>query len=146
MIPDVVLAVSVGLTGMLAGLYLGFAVAVMPALRAADDRTFVDAMRRINRSIQNAVFFLLFAGSPVAAVVAAALDPVDAWRWIAAALAVVAFVGTLAVNVPLNTRLDDATGDAAARSAFERPWNRAHGIRTGALVLSVTAGLIALAG
>ena len=38
---------------------------------------------------------------------------------------------TFAVNVPLNNRLNAATGDpAAARAAFEAPWVRWNLVRT----------------
>ncbi len=41
----IVLCAAVIAMGLLAGLFYGSAVAVMPALTAADDRTLVDAMR-----------------------------------------------------------------------------------------------------
>ena len=49
-------------TGLVAGLLGAFACAVMPALRGADDRTFVDVMQRINVAIVNPVFVTAFVG------------------------------------------------------------------------------------
>nr|WP_258545355.1 hypothetical protein [Micromonospora provocatoris] len=62
--------------GLMAGLFAAFAYAVMPALRGADDRTFVDAMQRINVTIVNGWFLPAFLGTPVLAALAAVL----AWR------------------------------------------------------------------
>ncbi|GAA3777519.1 DUF1772 domain-containing protein [Plantactinospora mayteni] len=121
-------------TGLMAGLFAAFAYAVMPALRAADDRTFVDVMQRINVTIVNGWFMLSFLG----AVVFAAGSAVLAWRgagrpalpWIICGLALylVMFVVTMAVNVPLNDTLaaagePDRIADlAAVRERFEATW------------------------
>ena len=43
---------------LIAGLFYSFSVAVMTGLARADDRTFIDTMQRINRAIQNPMFFL----------------------------------------------------------------------------------------
>ena len=45
--------------GLVAGLFAGFAYAVMPGLRRADDATVVQAMREVNRAILNPVFAVL---------------------------------------------------------------------------------------
>lgn len=136
------LLVSAGLTGLYAGLHLGFSIAVMPGLARSGDETFVEGMRGINRAIRNPVFGALFLGAPIVSAITALERPGDGLRWIALLLVVTATVITLAVNAPLNTRLD-TTEDAAsvARGTFERPWIRAHTLRTGALVLSTAAAL-----
>ena len=131
--------------GLMAGLFAAFAYAVMPALRGADDRTFVDAMQRINVTIVNGWFLLAFLGTPVLAALAAVL----AWRgaalpWIVAGLALylVMFVVTVAVNVPLNDALA-AAGSAdpgAARERFESAWVTWNVVRA----LASTAGFGAL--
>ncbi|MEV4818373.1 DUF1772 domain-containing protein [Micromonospora tulbaghiae] len=134
--------------GLMAGLFAAFAYAVMPAVRGADDRTFVDAMQRINVTIVNGWFLLAFLGTPVLA----ALSAVLAWRgaarpalpWIAAGLALylVMFVVTVAVNVPLNDALaaagaPDRIGDlAAVRERFESTWIAWNVVRA----LATTAG------
>ncbi|MET7832123.1 anthrone oxygenase family protein [Micromonospora sediminicola] len=116
--------------GLMAGLFAAFAYAVMPALRGADDRTFVDAMQRINVTIVNGWFLLVFLGTPLLA----ALSAVLAWRgagrpalpWILCGLALylVMVAVTVAVNVPLNDALAAAGASdlGAARQRFETPW------------------------
>lgn len=122
--------------GLMAGLFYAFAVAVMPALRGADDRTFVDVMQRINSAILNRGFLSVYVGVLVPAVAAAALHiPAGARSvlpWVLAGLLLylVMFLVTGGVNVPLNNKLD-AAGDpagladpAAVRGAFEAVWVR----------------------
>jgi uncharacterized membrane protein len=120
-------------TGLMAGLFFAFTSAIMPALRGADDRTFVDVMQRINVSIINPVFMTAFVGGllvTIAAVVVHWRDEKDALPWIIAGLALYAamFLITAAINVPLNNALD-AAGDPgriadlrAVRNQFEGRW------------------------
>ncbi|GAB3063758.1 anthrone oxygenase family protein [Micromonospora schwarzwaldensis] len=116
--------------GLVAGLFAAFAYAVMPALRGSDDRTFVDAMQRINVTIVNGWFLLLFLGTPLLAALAAVLDwrgvgrPALPWLLGGLALYLVAVGVTIAVNVPLNDALA-AAGPSdleAARQRFETTW------------------------
>jgi len=60
----IVLGAAVVAMGLLAGLYFFSAIAVMPALTAADDRTLVDAMQQMIDKIENPAFFLAFLGAP----------------------------------------------------------------------------------
>lgn len=137
-------------TGLVAGLLWSFVVAVMPALRTAPDETFVQVMRRINRSILNGPFLLCFTGAlglTAAAVLTAFLDgrvavivPV-----LAALVLYAATIGiTRAVHIPLNNALGAAAEEdedpAAVRAAFEARWVRWNVIRTG----TATAALAAL--
>ncbi|MGW7516181.1 anthrone oxygenase family protein [Streptomyces sp. NPDC054796] len=141
-------------TGLSAGLYYGFACAVMPGLARADDRTFVQAMRRVNTAILNGWFLLLFLGSLLLILAAGALhidgSTPGVLPWIVAALVLyVAVLGvTMGFNVPLNNALDagglpdareaaemsDAPGtpDAPAglRAEFETSWVRWNIVRT----------------
>jgi uncharacterized membrane protein len=125
------------------GLNYTFAVAVMPNLAGADDRTFVESMQRYN---DNPVFALTYT----VALVLIALAPVllrrhssrAALRWTIAALVlyVVVFAVTMGINVPLNYEIDQA-GDriadlAAARDQVEVPWVVSNVVRT---VLSTAA-------
>ena len=84
---DVLLTGGQALNGLLAGIYLAFVVAVMPALHGLPDDTFVRVMNRINVVIVNPAFLTLFLGAPVLAVILAAVrrDPLT----IAAAVAAV---------------------------------------------------------
>ncbi|SFJ78013.1 DUF1772 domain-containing protein [Streptomyces pini] len=121
-------------TGLMAGLFAGFAYAVMPGLRRGDDHTFVTAMRRINEAILNGWFLGCFMGAPVVLAAAVALqwagDGGAALPFTVAGLVLylVMFAVTAAVNVPLNERLaaagepDDASGLAAIRERFESSW------------------------
>ncbi|MFC4494520.1 DUF1772 domain-containing protein [Streptomyces ovatisporus] len=144
-IQTAVLTAATLLTGLSAGLYYGFACAVMPGLRRCGDRTFVEAMQRINTAILNGWFMLLFAGSLVLTAAAAVLrltlgtGPVEVaplvWT-LAALLLYVAVLGiTMGVNVPLNNRLEagglphEEDELAALRGHFENSWVRWNLIR-----------------
>lgn len=143
-------------TGLMAGLYYGFTIAVMPGLARGGDLVFVRAMREINRAILNGWFAIAFAGPAVLTALAAVLHlGGPALPWILAAL--ILYVATLAVtfgvNVPLNNALDVA-GDpvtvrdpariAAARAAFEARWVRWNTYRTVACVLALGCLAVAL--
>jgi uncharacterized membrane protein len=131
-------------TGLMAGLFWAFAVAVMPGLARTGDRAFVEAMQRINVAILNPLFLSLFTGAPLLTAVAAVLHlGRPALPWIAAGLVlyVIGLVITGVVNVPLNNALLGA-GDAdpgAARAGFEAAWVRWNLVRTAALTLSLAS-------
>ncbi len=131
---SIVLGAAVIAMGLVAGLYFFSAIAVMPALTAADDRTLVDAMQQMIVKIENPAFFLVFLGAPALAAVAF----VQARRsgaaktagWIVAGLALytMMLVVTFAIHIPLNDELTEA-GDparienlAAVRDDFVAPW------------------------
>jgi uncharacterized membrane protein len=160
---DIVLGAAVFAMGLVAGLYFFSAIAVMPALTAADDRTLVDAMQQMIDKIENPAFFLAFLGAPalaaVALVQARRLGSPKIAGWIVAALALytVMVVITFAVHIPLNEDLKDA-GDPArigniseVRDDFVTPWvawdivrtlvtTAAFGFLTWALVLRARMG------
>ncbi|MGC4981022.1 DUF1772 domain-containing protein [Streptomyces sp. DT193] len=126
-----VLGAATVATGLVAGAFYVFACAVMPALARSDDRVFIEVMQNIDEVIQNPVFFLGFLGAPVLTAVAARQSRgAPERRWVLAALAAyaLAFVVTVAVNVPLNNGLADAgapgriADPAAVRDRFEDPW------------------------
>jgi uncharacterized membrane protein len=133
--------------GLFAGLLFSFAVAVMPALRKADDRTFVVVMQRINVAIQNPLFGFTFMGgigfTLAAAVLHRRLGATEATRWIVAALCLylVALAITGGINIPLNDKIAKANLDSAdfhaLRRSFENPWTVAHDIRTVFATLSM---------
>lgn len=154
---DLTLGAAAVLAGLLAGIYLAFTVAVMPGLAASGDRTFVEAMRRINEKILNPWFLTVFAGGAVLPLAAAVLLGVDGdrdalgWTVAAAILAIVGFGITAARNVPLNEALElkgavEAVDDPAAdRAAFEAPWVRWNRYRTVGCTLAFLALVIAIA-
>ena len=145
------LAVTTLATGVLAGLFFTFSNSIMPALGRSDDRTFVEAMQKINVAIVNGRFLLFFVGALIATAVAAALHLTGGSRralpWLLAAfalyLAVIIISGT--VNIPLNNKLAAAslTDASAAREAFETVWVRWNLART---VLSFGAFIAAVGG
>jgi uncharacterized membrane protein len=149
---EVVLGAAVLAMGLVAGLYFFSAIAVMPALTAADDRTLVDAMQQMIDKIENPAFFLVFLGAPalatVALVQAHGSGQTRTAAWIAAALGLytVMVVITFAVHIPLNEDLKDA-GDPAridnlaeVRDDFVTPWVAWDIVRT----LATTAAFGAL--
>jgi len=155
MVFGVVPVLAAVLTGLFAGLFLSFSMAVMPGLARAGDRAMVEAMQGINTAILNPLFALVFVGAPVAAAGTAALyasagsvGPL-VWSGAGAALLLVAVVVTFAVNVPRNNSLDQAGAaehlqdPKAVRAAFEPVWVRWNHVRSlvsvAALVCSVTA-------
>ncbi|MFF4415837.1 DUF1772 domain-containing protein [Streptosporangium sp. NPDC001559] len=142
-------------TGLMAGLFAAFSYAVMPGLARSHDRTFVEAMQRINVAIVNGWFMVCFLGG-LAFTVAALVLHLNTGRellpWIIAALVLYAvmFVVTSAVNVPLNDQLAKAghPGDiadlAAVRHAFEARWVTWNIVRTVANVAAFAALIWAL--
>lgn len=119
---------------LLAGLYFAFAVAVMPGLRGLDDAAFTDTMNRINVSIVNPAFLLVFFAAPALACVTSILVRTPG-GWAAATLGVLTLLITIAVNVPLNDQL--ASG--GARAAFENRWVLFNIVRTASLVCLLLA-------
>lgn len=141
--------------GLTAGLFYAFSCAVMPGLVRVDDRTFVTAMRAINVAILNRWFALGFGGAllltPVTAALHLAGDGRAAVPWLVAAVALhlAMLLVTGRVNVPLNDRLADATGNtdpdrAAARGRFERPWSRWNLVRTVVSAAALASLLVAV--
>ncbi|WP_406134617.1 DUF1772 domain-containing protein [Streptomyces sp. NBC_01089] len=139
-------------SGLVSGLFYGFACSVMPALRGGDDRTFIDVMQRINTAILNGWFVLGYIGAFVFMALAIGLQFGGGDRD-AVAPTVGAFVCYLAsmavtsrVNIPLNNALDAAgQGDGiarphAVREEFEGRWVRWNVVR--AVLCSAATGLL----
>lgn len=133
---DATLVAATVATGLVAGLFYAFSVSVMPGLSRAGDRTFVDAMQRINVAILNPGFFLSFLGAPVLTLTATALHLGGSARpalgLTAAALLLhgLVLVITMGVNVPLNNALvaagpaDQIIDLAGVREHYEARWVR----------------------
>ena len=123
-------------TGLSAGLFWGWAVSVMPALRGAPDALFAEFIQRANVAIVNGWFLLCFVGALVLNVAATVLALIDgrAPVIVPVVLALVLYAATIgitgAVNIPLNNRMATSgepghTQDPAAiRAVFEAPWTR----------------------
>ncbi len=139
-------------SGLLAGLYYAYAVSVMPALGAFDDRTFIDVMNKINVVIVNPPFLLTFLGSVGFTALAGACylrpgaRPVLIWIGIGLALNIASLGITTVVNVPLNDKLATAAGStstadlASLRAQFESSWLRWNMIR--ALANTAATGVL----
>lgn len=123
--------------GLVAGVFDLYAHTIMPGLKKTDDRTFVGAFQAIDRAIINPWFL---GGSFLAALVFLLVATItnvgrDALPWIVVALVlyVVAFVITIAVNVPLNDAIkaagkpDQIANLAEVRARFDETkwaaWN-----------------------
>jgi uncharacterized membrane protein len=139
-------------TGLVAGLFYGFACSVMPALRGGGDRLFIEVMQRINVAILNGWFVLGYIGAFVFTGLALGLQLWDG-RGAAAAptgaalLCYVAAMGVTArVNIPLNNALEKAgPPDRAAeprvvRQGFEGRWVRWNVVR--AVLCAAAVGLL----
>ncbi len=145
---QVVLIVASFLCSLVAGFLFAFAVVVMPGIRRLSDREFIRAFQVIDGVIQNnqPLFLLVWVGSALALVAAVVLgfgagqlDEAQGSLMIVAALVYLLGVQlpTIAINVPLNNRLQtldvDVVNEAAqeaARRDLEAPWNRWNSIRT----------------
>jgi uncharacterized membrane protein len=123
--------------GLVTGVFALYAHTIMPALKKTDDRTFVAAFQSLDRAIINPWFMAGgFLGALLLTILAALASlGEDALPWIVAALVLyaIAFVITIAVNVPLNDALKaagdpDRIGDlAGVRARFDEArwaaWN-----------------------
>jgi uncharacterized membrane protein len=135
-------------TGLMAGIYLAFSIAVMPGLGRSGDAAYVEVMRHVNAAIPNPVFLVVFIGPLVLDVVAVATrihgDPGLGWTELGLVLYVVTLILTGRVNIPLNNALDRTEPVAEARAAFERRWVMWNGVRTVVGLASFVALLPAL--
>jgi uncharacterized membrane protein len=152
-----VLVLATAVTGLTAGVFALYSNAVMPGLRATDDRTFVGAFQAIDRAIINPVWLGGgFFGVLVLTAMAAYLHldapsrPVLPWIVAAFVLHTVVVAVTVAVNVPLNDAIK-AAGDpenidvAATRAAFsEARWVAWNGIRVALDVAALLTLCVAL--
>jgi uncharacterized membrane protein len=149
-------AVTLALTGAMAGLFFAFSVAVMRALEAIAPEEAIRAMQSINRKILNPLFLATFLLAPVAGAVTGALLLGLGETWAAAIMFLAAvvyvlgsFVPTGRVNVPLNNALDAAAVPAdpneAARlwSDYSTRWTRWNTLR--AVVCTISLLLAGLA-
>lgn len=133
-------------TGLVAGVFGLYSHTIMRGLAKTDDRTFIGAFQAIDRAIINPWFMTGFVGALLFTIAAALLHLKSAARgplpWIVLALGLylVAFVVTIAINVPLNDALkaagdpDRITDLAQVRAQFHEvrwaAWNLVRTITT----------------
>lgn len=140
------LALAALLTALVTGFVLLFAIVVMPGLGTLDDRGFLRAFQATDRVIQDnqPLFIFVWVGSALFLLLAAVLGFTHL-AGVARILLVVAAASyllgaqlpTLAVNIPLNNRLQtldiealDEPTRGAERRRFEARWNRWNALRT----------------
>ncbi|MHC4837993.1 MAG: anthrone oxygenase family protein [Planctomycetota bacterium] len=153
------LIVTALLCGLVAGLVLCFAVVVMPGIRRMGTHGFLASFKAMDRIIQDnqPLFMLTWVGSALAMLGTTILgvprlEGTDQWLLIAACVAYLGavHVPTVAINIPLNNRLQaadlEAMGEAELEelaALFATRWVRWNAIRT-AVATAVTAGLLVL--
>lgn len=125
--------------GLVAGVFVLYQHTIMPGLAKTDDKTFVGAFQNIDRAIINPWFMIFgFVGALLFTLLSGVLNigrkPL-VWIAIAFVLYLVAFIMTIAINVPLNDAIK-AAGDPntidvhAVREAFdEAKWTASNLIR-----------------
>jgi uncharacterized membrane protein len=117
--------IAAAASGLMAGLFFSFSTAVMPGLADLPAEHARAAMRRINVSIQNPVFLLVFVGNVVLCGV-----EVFQGRIVGGLLYIVgSFLLTMFVNVPMNNRLE-RTDDAYWPDYLRKwtIWNHVRGL------------------
>lgn len=145
-------------TATVGGIFYAFSTFVMKGLDRTEPAEALTAMRGINAEAQaNAPFLVLFVGSALLALgvgILAALrlgQPGSGYVLAGAVLGLVAFVVTMAFNVPLNNRLDAL--DPAALSAADAlrdwqaylvPWTNWNHVRTVAPLVGSVLMLVGL--
>jgi uncharacterized membrane protein len=141
-------AITLLLTGTMAGFFFAYSSSVMLGLDAAGATHAIPAMQAINLTVRNPVFFVAFFGTPVAAL-ASAVVFLAARRPMAAALFLIAglvyFLGALLptalVNVPMNEALATVRADPLADlkiwSDFSVSWTWWNTLRTAFSALSL---------
>ncbi len=157
---NIVLAAAAISTGLIAGLFFGYQVSVIPAFKTLSDVDYIAAMQAINIAIPQDPFFeFSFLGAAVFLPVAAYLHrsiPGSRQFPLLIGATLLYIIGTLGVTMAANVPLNDALAafslssstpqqSAIARAAFQDPWNTWHLIRTvasiGALALVIVACL-----
>ena len=141
-------AAAIG-SGLIAGTFFVFSVAVMPAFRSLPADLAMAAMKRINEVILNPIFLGVFVGT---AIVALGLAVWGGLNWgrpgVVCLLAgfffyvVGTFGVTVAFNVPMNETLA-RSDDTAAWATYAPPWTMWNHVR--AFASTAATGAFALA-
>lgn len=112
--------------GLVGGIFFAFSNFVIPALAQQPDTNGARAMQSINVTVLNPLFFAVFFGTGIIALVVAVATP-NAWSapgaflsWIAAALYL---FGTLGVTIVFNVPLNDRLASVAPESNLSQTWN-----------------------
>ncbi len=156
-VENTLLIIGGTLSGLLAGVFYSFNVAVVPSLRSLKPKEHITAMQAINLKIKNPVFFLSFFGPTILLPVAAFLHRGTTQFPLLVAAAVLHIIGSNGVtaggNIPLNEKLDKVDVSAISEAEAERirqefqgsgsAWMLFHNIRTLASIAAVVLVFIA---
>jgi uncharacterized membrane protein len=144
------LAVTLVLTGLMAGVFFTYSNSVTPGLDALEPRQALAAMLSMNQKILNPAFLTMFVTAPLAGAATGVLLLLSGNKTAgilllsaAAAYFLGSFVPTMAVNVPMNEAL--AAGWAAGETAdpaklwteFSARWTSWNTLRAWASTLSL---------
>jgi uncharacterized membrane protein len=152
---DILTLLAIIGTGLIAGTFFVFSVAIMSALRRLPAKEGMSAMKSINVVIKNPIFLGVFMGT---ALISLVLTGMSLWEWnlprayymLAGAALYVAgsFLVTVVFNVPLNNALDAAepatTSGEEVWESYLTNWTFWNHIRTVASLLSAATFSIAL--
>jgi uncharacterized membrane protein len=141
---------SVLLSGLVAGLFFGWQVSVIPGNKLVANDSYLETMQKINREILNPLFYLVFIGSVPVLIINTVYQYLQSSAtsfWISVAAAIIHLVGVFMVtglgNVPMNNKLDKqdlapmSEHDMAKfRIWYESKWNSLHTIRTVSSILA----------
>lgn len=151
-VKTIVLVCATITTGLIAGLFFGYQVSIIPAFKSLSSEEYIAAMQAINVTIQQDVFFeCAFLGSAIFLLAALILlrSKIGSLQYTLLILATILYlIGVLGItigaNVPLNDMLALFPLQSSApqqvvstRAAFENQWNAWHLIRTIASVCSL---------
>jgi uncharacterized membrane protein len=134
-------------SGLMAGLFFVFSVAVMPAFARVPVPAGIAVMQAINVTIVNPLFLVVFVGTALVGVASAVAAP-DPLHLAGAACYLIGSIGvTAAVNIPLNNALDRvATDDADGVRAWQdylprwTAWNHVRAVAcTAAMIAFILA-------
>ena len=154
---NLILLITTTLTGLSAGLLYAYACSVNLGLGRLPDREYLAAMQSINKEILNPVFFAGFFGALILLPVSTYLNygqPLSSrfiFLLVATLIYVIGVFGVTSLgNVPLNNILAGVNLQSTSpaeitklRINFEVPWNRLHGIRTIASIVSLVLVILA---
>lgn len=140
MLHTLVVAATLG-SGLMAGLFFAFSVAIMTALTRLPAAHGIAAMQSINTSILNPFFGLVFGGTAIASVVLAVVSPfrwpVTGSPWILAGSLLYLTGGllvTIVFNVPRNDALagldPNAPASAVEWAGYVSSWTAWNHVRT----------------
>jgi uncharacterized membrane protein len=148
------LAAALG-AGLVAGIFFAFSAFIMAALKRLPPEDGISAMQSINVTVLNPVFFFVFFGTAVAALILAIAafagwSPPRSPYLLAGALLYLAgtILVTMAFNVPLNDKLA-ATGAKSAEGTsvwktYLSAWTAWNHVRTIAALAACASFIIAL--